>query len=211
MIRACLKHTTPRAAGFTLVEMMVALFVFALLATAGSAVLLSGLDAKETFAAREASLGRLYVARAIMKADFGQAVDRAVRDPDSGQSLGGFTGGYDLNQERLVSLVRSGWTNPSAALPRADMQFVRYRLEGDVLMRRAYARLDATGDTPYQDRALLAGVEAIEIRYFDGARWSPRWPVSARTGRLPRAVSVELELAETGAVRQVFLVPGGAS
>ncbi len=197
------------ASGFSLIEMMVALAVFALLAVAGTGIVTTGIQNTEGLKAREARLGELQVARAILKADFTQAVLREPRDPDTGSRLAAFTGGYDRDRDALVHLVRAGWANPGGREPRGSLQFVRYRLDDGTLMRAATVRVDAARDTPRIERPVLTGVRSVAMRYFDGAQWADRWPASSRAGNLlPAAVEIAMDIDGIGPVRQVFLAAG---
>ncbi len=72
---------TPSRAGFTLVEALVSLSIFALLATAGSAVLSQAIDnrfAVKSATDRTADLQRM---RGLLGADIGQAAPRRARGP----------------------------------------------------------------------------------------------------------------------------------
>ncbi|HMP61733.1 MAG TPA: type II secretion system minor pseudopilin GspJ, partial [Phenylobacterium sp.] len=119
--------------GFTLVEMMVALLVFALLSAAGVAALGFAADNREVVGRRMEALARLQSARALIKSDLEQAADRRTR-AEGGVSTAALTGGAVAGAP-LLGFVRRGWDNPDAA-PRPSLQYVEYRLVGDRLERR---------------------------------------------------------------------------
>lgn len=197
------------SAGFTLVEMLVALFVFSLLAGAGAGLIGFSLNSKDALGAASNEIQNIQVARATMKADLGQIALRPVRDAYGGRGPFAFEGGRPLTQVPLLAFVRGGRENPMGSEVRSSLQYVEYTLEGGVLVRRARAHLDATPDTPIHSRPLLDDIEEISVSFFSGGVWSDRWRAQ-RTGGvvLPDAIALDAEITGLGRVRQVFLTPG---
>ncbi|TPG12390.1 type II secretion system minor pseudopilin GspJ [Sphingomonas oligophenolica] len=174
-------------AGFTLVEVMVSLLIFGMLAAAGVAILSLSVRAQQTTGAKFDDVSALNRTLALMSGDLGQATMRAARD-EGGTVQPAFTGTSD-GQMRFV---RAGWSNIDAA-PRASLQKVAYRVEGGVLQRIAYPMVD--GAAPLPATALLTNVDRVSARYrFKGA-WSDRWDGS-QGAPLPEAV--ELSIARKG-------------
>ena len=85
----------PAPTGFTLVEMLVALLIFAILAGAGVALLRASVDTQEVVNKALADLGTAARLRALLAADLGQAVVRPIVEAPLG-----FAG--DSNRLRLV-------------------------------------------------------------------------------------------------------------
>lgn len=185
--------------GFTLVELMVSLFIFALLAAAGVALL--GFSVKAQGAAGErldevAALRRL---SALMAGDLAQATARISRDSDGRPRAAfvGTTGGGPI----ALGFVRAGWSNPDGAA-RASLQRVDWRLEGDRIERRAYPMVD--GATPAAWSPVMRGVSALTLRYRLGGEWREVWdPV--RPSAVPRAVEATVTVDGVGPVRMLFL------
>lgn len=188
--------------GFTLVEMLVAVAIFAI----ASALAYGGLSAltraRSGLEAENARLGKLQFAIGLVERDLRSAVVRGVRDAN-GAPLPALLGA----RER-IELSRQGHGN-QLALPRAEIERVGYRLEDGILRRERHLVLDRTpGSRPVVDD-LLDQVEALEWRYLasDGrelALWPPpRDAVQA----LPRAVVLRLQLADYGEIRRVLELP----
>lgn len=190
------------AAGFTLVEMLVALFVFSLIAVASAALLRSSTDSEE--ASREAleEVSALRRMNIILERDAGQATDRIHRDR-TGLRHNAFAGG---SRDTLFSLVRRGWTNYDDAR-RSSLQKVEYRWDGDRLERIAYPFVD--GAAPAGPTLVMEGVEAVSVRYLHEGEWRDRWDPSLPT-LMPAAIEITLAQARLGTIRQVFLVGSGA-
>lgn len=192
--------------GFTLVEMLVALFIFGIISASGVLVLTFGLQAKERSAVVVERLKTFQLARAVLKSDLGQLVERPARGPLGGGLV--FRGGVARGKVPVLAFVRSGWDNPYAAEDRSALQYVEYALEDGVLLRRSRVRVDAAADTPERSRPVLSGVTSFSIAFFDGVQWSDSWQsVSGRGIGLPKVVAIEAEIEGLGEIRQLFMTP----
>jgi len=189
--------------GFTLVEMMVALLIFALLSAAGVAVLGFAADNREVVRERMEDLARLQSARALIKADLEQAADRRTR-AEGGVPTPVLTGGAVVGAP-LVGFTRRGWDNPDRQ-PRPSLQYVEYRQVDDRLERRARRALD--GSQFGEPQILLEGVRRAEVEFYARGQWAPAWAGTPQTP-LPQAVRLRIESETFGEVVQLVLLPGG--
>lgn len=189
--------------GFTLIEMMVALAIFALLSAAGVAVLGFAADNREVVREHMGELARLQSARALIKADLEQAANRRTR-AEGGVPTQSLTGGATVGAP-LLGFVRRGWDNPDAA-PRASLQYVEYRLVEDRLERRTRPALD--GAQLGEPQVLLEHVQAAEVEFYSRGQWAPAW-AGTPLEPLPQAVRLRLETATFGEISQMVLLPGG--
>lgn len=190
--------------GFTLVELLVALFIFGMLSAAGVTLLSFSVRSQGMAEERLGRTAELRRAGALLASDFGQAAPRLVRDR-AGARRAAFRGGVD--EDAAVALVRRGWENVDGA-PRPSLQKVEYRLANGRLERRAYPFLD--GAEPMAFVIVAEGVEAMTIRYRDAkGEWRNRWD-PADPAALPGAVEVTLATSHSGTVRQLFLAGAGA-
>ena len=190
--------------GFTLVEVMVALLIFAILATAGVALLSFSVRAQAISAAKLDDLGALQRTLSILSADLAQANERPARD-EGGTLLPAFLGEGSGAAPPMLRLVRGGWTNLDAQ-PRASLQKIAYRLDGTTLERVAYSRLD--GAAPMVAAPLLTGVKAIGLRYRYRGAWSDRWDGGGGVA-LPQALELRVQRTTGVEYRQLFLVGTG--
>ncbi len=200
--------------GFTLVEVMVALFAMSLLTASGVALMSTTLTAKEEISERTTLLRQIDLARATMKFDIGQLARRPARDP---YGLAGdvfFQGGVmsDGQGDRLLAFTRRGWDNPGGLERRSSLQYVEYALEDGALIRRARVRPDATPATPERERVVLEGVSEAEIAFLRGDQWSDEW-IGAYGGKgateLPQVIRLTLTITGVGEVEQLFLTSEG--
>ncbi|OYY69730.1 type II secretion system protein GspJ [Sphingomonas sp. 28-63-12] len=192
--------------GFTLIEMMIALLIFGLLAAAGVALLSFSVRAQGATAAKLddiAAIGRLSSA---LSADLAQASIRRTRNED-GTTIPAFQGGSGSDGTPMLQLVRAGWTNLDDA-PRSGLQKVDYRVEDNALLRIAYPMLD--GAKPLTPAVLLRSVTSVGLRYRIGGAWSDRW--EARPGvELPDAMEMIVTRTDGTRLRAVYLVGTGYS
>lgn len=176
-----------RSRGFTLLELVVALAVFAVLATLAYGSLARLLQARDTLAARADALGRLQRLQALLARDCGALVQRPVRD-----ELGDPEPPLRRAPDGSLELTHGAFGNPLDQ-PRAQLQRVRWQVRDGVLYRDAWPVLDRVPGTRPQAQRLLDGVR--------------RFTVGIETGVDSRAVSVELDAPPFGAVEWLFLVP----
>lgn len=193
---------TPRRteAGFTLVEVMIALLIFGMIAAAGVAILSFSVRAQGATSTRLDDIGALNRTIALVSGDLGQAIDRPARD-EAGQMLPAFTGGPDGQ----MLFVRTGWANIDEA-PRASAQKVAYRVADGTLLRIAYPMIDgAAALTPVP---LLTGVAGVGARYRLRGAWSDRWD-GTQGAALPQAAELVVRRTNGSVLRIVTLVGTG--
>jgi general secretion pathway protein J len=194
---------------FTLIEVMVAMAVFAILAAFAYGTLSQTILSAEILSERMDRLQALQRTMRLLGDDLQQLAPRPVRD-----ELGdNFRPALDTNFQSgfALELTRSGWSNP-VVLPRSTLQRVGYRMEDDELVRYHWYSLDRTLSNEPVGVVLLDGVEGMEFRFLSGVdNYSDQWPPQNRPGGLgarqrPRAVEVTLRLAEEGEIVRLIEV-----
>lgn len=164
--------SVPKDSGFTLIELMVALFIFAMLAAAGVSLLSFGVRAQAAATQRLEDIADLRRFSTLLASDLAQALPRIARGPD-GQPMRAFTGNDGRSDPLLMGYVRSGWTNPDGA-PRAGIQRVDVIFVDGRLTRTAYPMVD--GSVAPAGVVLADRVEQLTMRYRDRkGEWRPRW------------------------------------
>jgi general secretion pathway protein J len=199
-------------AGFTLLEVLVAIAIFAFI---GVMSLTGYTELQRQSEYQEQRLERVReVQRAVqtITQDFTQLEPRPIREPIGEQRIPALVAGESV--EYRVEFTRAGWTN-SAGLPRPTLQRVAYRLDQDGLWRDHWRVLDRTQTSEPIRLNLLKGVRSVTFRFMTPAReWVDRWPQlegqnPVEQERLrPVAVEVTLELEDWGIIRRLVEVSG---
>ncbi len=196
-------HGRPASiAGFTLMELLVALAIFAIMSMMAYGGLSSMLNAREQTGEAADRLTQLQKGFMRLQQDIEQIVARGVRDK-FGDSLPVLTGG----QLPLLELTRGGRSNP-AGLSRSALQRVSYRLEDGRLLRISWPVLDRVQETSPYESLLMEGITDMELRFLD-EEWVGSWPPPGEAGKvplLPRAVEVRLVLNDWGEINRLFRV-----
>jgi len=193
--------------GFTLIEVLVAMAILAVVIMATHQILDSTTKAKEASDEKIAELNGLQTAFRLMDQDFSQMTQRTVRnEAGDAQEQYLLAGRYILeSQYDGIAFVRDGWVNPINLLPRSELQAVGYRVLDDNLERVYRVYVDQLDNMEPRVQVVLKGIEELKFEFLDANNeWQEQWQIKA----LPKAVAVTLQPIEAEPIRRVFLVPG---
>jgi general secretion pathway protein J len=196
-------RASPQSAenGFTLVELMVSLFIFGLIGVAGVSLLTFSVRAQASAAARLDDMAQDRRLAVLLTSDLAQALPRISRALN-GNPARAFEGADGSRNGLLMGYVRAGWSSPGSGahsgIQRVDIVLDKGRIE-----RRAYPMTDGT---TFANTALLAdNVESVGLRYRGKADWRPTWDIS-RLDEMPRAVELTIKRKAHAALLTTFLV-----
>lgn len=200
--------------GFTLVELLVAMAIFAIIGIAAASGLRSVIRLRDQSDKTMLRLRQVQLAMSIMARDFSQLAPRPIRD-ELGSVHPAFTAGPD--NVPPIEFTHGGWPNP-LGLPRSTQQHVAYALEDGNLIRYTWPILDRSVQVDPLKQELLPDVSAIDVEYLDpsGGDFQNVWPPinqgavnpSSKPAMdlLPRAVSIKLSLKDWGDITRVVEV-----
>lgn len=183
MIPARVPGRRNATAGVTLIEVLVALVLFALIGGAGFTVLDQVIRVQSRTEARLEQLAQMQRAMQILTQDFMQA-----------------SRGSLVRAEGVVSFRRSAGIDEMA---------VRYTVENRTLVRS----VSGSGTRGQTRQMLLPNVESAAWQFFDPASgWIPTWPPRAQGSvRInPPAVALDVILEgpdPSGSLRRIALLP----
>ena len=188
--------------GFTLIEMLIALVIFALIAGSALLLLRFSVDAEAASRAKTQQIAAVRRFLSVWNADLAQAVPRPARDVSgvAGAALEAPVGAPD---GVILRLTRGGWSNFDGA-PRPSLQRVEYRWQGGKLARAGYPFLDGARADVAAPLADSSAPPRLRFRTRDG-NWQDRWEPQ-RSAELPVAIELNLPQAGGQVLRVVALV-----
>jgi len=190
--------------GFTLLEMIVAVAIFAVMA----GIAYSGLNhtIKTGIQVNESNqrLSEFKLALSYFSRDWLQVSSRKVRNQygDEENNI--------VIANNSIHFTRGGWPN-LLQRKRSNMQRVQYLLVDDKLLRRHWLSLDqGIGEEPF-DSVLLHNVEALEVNFIDASDKSiDTWPDEiSQNGNQPIALKISINMTQLGKVWRYLEVPDG--
>ncbi len=195
-------HRARLSRGFTLLELLVALFISALMFAFGYAALTQVTNQREGVARAQVELAELRTALRILGNDLTQQIARPIRDPSGTTLLPAL--GAEGRDGVVFSLTRGAAGLPGVASP---LRRIDYRLENGALVRDSWPVLDRTAQGTPTRRIILTETESVSVRYLaTPSDWRSDWvPEDARD--LPLAVEVTLVTRRYGRISRLLEVP----
>jgi len=188
--------------GFTLLEVLVAMSIFAVIGLGATQMLRTVVTTHERTQATMKDIAAFTKAITVIQRDFSQLVNRPVKN-EFGESLPPMI--VDPNGDKLVEFSRTGWNNP-LGLSRSDVQRVAYSVtdEGE-LKRFFWLVLDRVEDSRVIEQTLLEDIEEVRINLTSvEGDTGEIWPVDSSQSSLPRGAELLIVSPTFGEIRQVF-------
>lgn len=210
--------------GMTLIELLVAMAIFAVMTSSMFIAFDSFQKAKEVTDKSAERLKQYQLAFNIISRDMQQMAPRAIRDEFGSETLL-----YALRAESdgSVEFSRYGWNrSPFSKVKRSEIQRVAYYLEEKKLMRASWRVLDRAEDSTPSRTELLDGVETLTfVFHFQDAQnkwkeegaWPPASLMEGGSGTythiperefilLPKVVNMKLSTEDMGDINRKFLI-----
>jgi general secretion pathway protein J len=194
-----------RIRGFTLLEMIVAVAIFAVMAGIAYGGLNQTIKTGSQVGESNQRLSELQFALSYFSRDWLQVSPRKIRNQYGDEE------GNIVVADNSVSFTRSGWSN-LLQLKRSNLQRVQYLLIEKNLVRRHWLSLDqGIGEEPF-DSVLLHNVNSFEIILIDASEKAiETWPnaVGGNADK-PIALKIGLKMAQLGEIWRYLEIPDGA-
>ena len=165
-----------RRAGFTLIEVMIAIFIAAVMFAIGYSALNQAMRDREALNTSQDRINEIQRGMRIVAQDFAQIAARAARDTQGNGELQAAISANDRDNT-LLTFSRNGWSNP-AGVQRPAEQRVRYRFLDGSLVREHWLSVDPALNAEPRQRVLLTRVKSVEVRFLDpvSRNWRNDWP-----------------------------------
>lgn len=193
--------------GFTLIEILIALTVFAILATLTSSSLYYAFNTRTLVNAQANRLNELQLAVSIIQQDTEQIMARAIR----GNEMRLFP--TMLGQPEYMEFTRDGFVNPHSIEKRSTMKRIALVCMDGTLFRRTWTSLDPIDRNVYHDKALISKLTDCHFNYLNQNLESmPEWREQSmnqnqRPASFPKAIKISLNLQDWGAMDLLFTIP----
>ncbi|WP_298775200.1 type II secretion system minor pseudopilin GspJ [uncultured Shewanella sp.] len=190
--------------GFTLLEMLIAIAIFAMIGLASNTVLHTVMLNDESTRDFSAKLKAMQQGFGMIERDFNQMVPRTPRLFEGGRGSTVFQTGSDILDSESEAMVffRLGWLNPDGMLPRGTLQSVAYVVKEGNLERWYYPYPEPEMGAEPIKTVVMKNVISVEYSFFVDGKWERK--VDAST--LPQAISMQIELEGLGKVMRKFLL-----
>lgn len=196
-----------RAKGFTLVEVIVALLIFAVIGVIVSVAMHRIIETRAHLQKIQQQLTQLQMADTLMMRDINNMVDRSVLDGQGSQEPA-----LIASSTSMLTFTHAGFINPLMVDQRSQLQRVTYALAGQRLIRLTWPVLDRAANTTPIRQQLLTGVDSMTMQFVnDFGQLENSWVMGVGNGEgsaLPRAIIMTLKLKSLGTVTRVFAVGG---
>jgi len=208
-----------RQRGFTLMELLVAMFIAAMMFAIGYGAINQASRNRDALKEQQDRMAEVLTAMRVLEQDFVQLEPRPIRQPLSDGWLPCLMGQSDPNAQPTVQLSRGGWNNPSG-VQRPGLQRVAYYFDKDknILRREYWTVMDPTLQNTTVKRDLLTKVKSVTFRFMDvNHQWLPQWPQQGATGATaqlgtlqlrPIAVEITLDTEDWGKLVRIIEVAG---
>jgi general secretion pathway protein J len=195
--------------GFTLIEIVVAIGIFAVIAAIAYPGLTQFLNIRDAIMERSEQISSIQRAVLFLENDLRYALNRSVRN-----EYGDFEEAWDT-EAQSDELFRITAAYPDLALGGSAIpRRVAWAWDGNNLMRREWRVMDRTVDSEPSERIILSDIEDVEIRYAeidiegeDALTWSSRFDNQEQS--VPPAIEVNISINSDIEFRRIFEIPVG--
>lgn len=197
--------------GFTLMEMLIAVTITAVIGLGVWQVLNGVITARDRVDEVADEFAALQRTMLLFERDINQIINRSARDL------------YGDTQPALTSridpfnllLTRQGWRNPLGQR-RSNLQRVAWEYNGNALIRSYWPALDQGQEDNHRQAQVLEGLKSFNLRFLDGNRqWQDNWPVQEQftddtedgeASALPVGLELTLEHDRFGTLERIFVL-----
>lgn len=157
-------RTSQKDAGFTLVEVLISLFIFALISAGTMGAMLQTFAVKDRLNIASAELADIAAFRSILRADMNALTLRPMRDGVGGTENFLVTTRNPAETSAILTFSKLGRSNPTGA-PRGQVDRVRYLFRDGQFIRQTLAHENPAERDGWTGRVLLEGLDDVDVLY----------------------------------------------
>ena len=190
--------------GFTLLEILVAVFIIGIIAIIMVRGLQTVITAKHGLERNSRRLTDVALSLTLLGNDLKNIVNRPILEANANQ-LPALILQNDGRQ--TLEFTRGAVANPLAA-HRSTLLRVAYQLSNDKFIRLTWPVLDRTAATKPSERVLLKNVSHLQWQFWGSDnRYYSSWPAAnTAIAVLPKAIKVSLTIKKWGVITRIWLL-----
>lgn len=207
-----------KRSGFTLMEMLVVLALFAMIGLISSQLLYQTAELSMKMVGRSDYITDMHRAMSVLDRDIRQIVNRGIRD-----EIGELMDPLTLDDSRLLQFSRMGWLNPMNE-SRGTVQRVEYSIDEGILQRRYWHVLDRDQESTPVIQTVMQGVEMQFVLIDSNGETLTTYPELLDVEELvpelgdpsseldeeearPVALQLQFSLPDIGSVERIWMIP----
>jgi general secretion pathway protein J len=190
--------------GFTLLEILVAVFIIGIIAIIMVRGLQIVITTKNSLERNETQLQQLDLTMSLLSGDLRNLINRPITLSNGETQVPLIL--HDDAQQSL-EFTRGGVSNPLAEL-RSNLQHNEYELRNNELIRLTWPVLDQVAASKPMERLLLKQVTYLQWQFLgEDNRFYTGWPATGAANQaLPTAVKVTMTITGLGTLTRLFIV-----
>jgi len=190
------------SAGFSLLELVIAISIFAIIATMAFTSLTQVQQANHNTQKTMARLQEIQLAIRKFEQDASQMTLRPIRD-ENGNSQAALK--YISQENFYLEFTRTG-ADASINLNQTNLLRVAYYYKNKKLYRKIWHQLDRPIDAKSESYPILSKLKSIKITFYDDNRQPlSTWLTNnGNTASLPLAIEITMELEDLGRLRRLI-------
>ncbi len=194
--------TNPKSKGFTLLELMVAISIFAIVSLLTMGGMTTVLDTQQHTEENLQRLTRLQMVFTILSRELQQFSPRSIRD-----EYGAVIESISSETSEGVSGIEFSHQGRFTLGNKVSLQRVAYYYEDEQLVKKVWRVLDRVEDTRPVKQVLLDNIEELNFSFYvaqlqDEGDWQDTW-IEDENAQL-RAVKLSLKMADYDEIYRIF-------
>lgn len=189
------KSRIAKQQGFTLIEIMIAMAIFAMLSLLAYQILSASVKNSEMAQEHTARLNEIQTAFSLLERDLIQILPRQTNTEEA----------FLSTTETSLRFTTIGSYPAAVPLSASDLTQVEWAITDHTLTRS----VNALPSPPLSDAStssvlnMLTGIRTLHWRFYSTG-WTDRW---SQTGTFPEAIELVVTLEDMGEIRRLFLLP----
>lgn len=172
--------------GFTIIEVLVSLVIFSMIALVSSNILKSSLETEQKTSLHLDSIKELNLASTIIRRDLRQIVNISSKDFYGVDMYGTFISPMNSQSLMFNSNIKSLSDEIS------PIKRIQYEFDGNKLIRKQFFSSNPYDSDDFTNLDLIKNIDNLEFTFLYENSWHESWPISLITSKkIPTLIKIE--------------------